>query len=198
MADRQDNSVTDGLDPLVSAEYCRLADESAPERLNHAVLKAARKAAGRNMTALWQVPWFRPVTTVAVIALSLAFILEIGDVDNPGSIIPDGDPSMPVDIPPDVFRNAADKAAVQIRDAEAAARRRSQNSGLDNAAATDTVSTVDQATLMPADQGCDTEQKSTMATWWKCIESLESHGAKALAEQEMSALLQTFPAFVEP
>ena len=198
MTDKHINGMPDDLDPRVSAEYHRLVNESAPEGLNHAVMEAARKNAGKKTTALWQVAWFRPATAVAVVALSLAFIFEINEVNNLTSTYADGDQATPADIPPDVFGEAADRAAAQIREAEATANRSSQNSGSDNPPSTDSAMTVDQASLLPVDQGCDTAQKSTMATWWKCIESLEKRGASQLAEQELSALVQAYPAFVEP
>jgi hypothetical protein len=37
-----------------------------------------------------------------------------------------------------------------------------------------------------------------MASWWRCIESLQDQGARAQAEQELATLLRSYPAFVEP
>jgi hypothetical protein len=183
---------------MVAAEYHSLANEPAPDELNHAVLYASRKALDKRPSASWQSAWLRPLATVAVIALSLTVILEFNDANNADSPLTAGGEIIQLDNSPDVFREAADNAAEQFREAEAAASRASQNSAANDPPATDSGANIDQTTLLSVDQGCDEVQRSTTGAWWKCIESLENRGASALAEQELAVLLRSYPAFVEP
>ena len=198
MTDTRENLRNDGGEPMVSAEYRSLATDRAPDELNQAVLHSSRKALGSRLSPSWRSAWFRPVASAAVIALSLAVILEFNEVGNPESPLASGDEARQIENSPDVFREAADSAAGQLRDAEATASRASQNSVPDEPPAMDSGANFDQTTLAPVDGGCNAAQRSTMTTWWECIESLESRGASALAEQELAALLGSYPAFVEP
>jgi hypothetical protein len=178
-------------DTEVSVQFRNLANESAPGKLNHAVLKAARHEALSSAAGIWQATWFRPAATAAVIALSLALVLEINDTN----ILA---PPLPAENASDAFRDAADRSAEQVREAASALTRTSQNPGADTPLSTDPGVSTDPTSLLPASQGCDEEQRSTRATWWACIESLESGGASNLAERELTALFQAFPGFVRP
>ena len=198
MTDKHEKSRDEGVDPMVSAEYHHHANESAPGELNRAVLHASRKALRNRANFGWQSAWFRPVAGVAVVALSLAMMLEFNDANNPDSPFAGGNEIIQLDNSPDVFREAADSAAEQLREAEVAASRASQNSASDEPPAMGSGANFDQTTLLPIDGGCNEAQRSTTTTWWQCIESLESRGASALAEQELAALLGSYPAFVEP
>lgn len=189
MTDNHRNSVNDGADPLVSGEYHKLAIEAAPDELNHAVLNAARKATGQRAFEGWRGSWFRPLTTVVVIALSLAVVLEFNDANNVDESMSTAE---------DVFREASDLAADQIREAEAAASRAMQNAPSDVRPPVDAATAFDPPSLSPVERGCDEQQRSSMASWWSCVESLHNRGASALAEQELVALLRSYPAFVEP
>jgi hypothetical protein len=184
MTDKHRDSVNDGADPMVSGAYRRLASETAPDDLNRAVLRAARKPTTRG----WQGAWFRPLTAAAVVALSVAMMLEFNSANNI-------DASLPATV--DAFRDASNLAAEQIREAEATASRATQNAPADtmpSAVATE----PDQPSLLPNERGCDEQQRSSMASWWRCIESLQDQGARAQAEQELATLLRSYPAFVEP
>lgn len=194
MTDKRENMSADSVDPMVADEYHSLANEPAPDELNRAVLHASRKALDKRPSAGWLSAWLRPVATVAVIALSLAVILEF----NADSPLTGGGEIIQLDNAPDVFREAADSAAEQFREAEATASRATQNSAANDPAATDSGTNIDQTTLLSDDRGCDEEQRSTTTTWWKCIESLENRGASTLAEQELAVLLRSYPAFVKP
>lgn len=198
MTDQQENGQDDGVDPLVSAEYRRLADETAPDQLNRAVLLSSRKKLGKRPIADWPSRWFRPVASAAVIALSLAMILEFNDAGISDSPFSAGDEAIPAEESTDVFREAADNAAQQLREAETAASRAAQNFTPDVPAAPASGENVDQTTLLPEVGGCDSVQRSTTAMWWQCIESLEARGASIQAEQELAALLRSYPAFVTP
>ncbi len=198
MADNNPDSMADDIDPLVSREYRKLASETVPGDLNQAVLNTARKAVGRRSSSGWHTTWFRPIATGAVIALSLGLILEMNDSANPDTPVPDTGTAQPVDNATDAFREAVDDAAEQIREAEATVNRTTQNAAPDASQAMESGADADRATLLPVDRGCDEEQRSTMAGWWNCVVSLEDRGAHGLAEQELAALLRTYPAFVEP
>jgi len=65
-------------DPRVSQVYRQLAGERAPERLDHAVLNAAREAAKASRRGA--VFWLRPVAWVTTIGLCLAIVIEIAHV----------------------------------------------------------------------------------------------------------------------
>jgi hypothetical protein len=186
------------VDSIVSAEYHSLAMDEAPGPLNRAVLHSSRKALGNRLSTHWQSAWFRPVASAAVIVLSLAVILEINDASNPESSSSLVEETIQLENSPDIFREAAEGAAGQLRDAEAEASRAAQNSSQADVPATDTAMGNDQTTLLPVEQRCDVDQRSATASWWRCIESLENRGSSALAEQELAALLRTYPAFVEP
>ena len=187
--ENQRNSA-DLSDPEVSDQFRNLASETTPDKLNHAVLKAARREV-RSPAGVWQASWFRPAATAAVIALSLALVLEINDT----SILA---PPFPAENVSDAFRDAADRSAEQVREAASAVDRTSQNSGSGTPLSTDPGVSTGRTSLLPASQGCNEEQRSTRAAWWACIESLESGGASNLAERELTALLQAFPGFVRP
>ena len=190
--------MTNDSDPLVSAEYHRLADESAPGELNRAVLRASRKGAGRDTVAKWHSAWFRPLAGAAVIMLSVAVMMEFNEISQPESPGAFGDETLRPDNADDAFRDATDIAAQQIRAAEAAATRAVQNSGPADVANTSFGTIPDQTTGLPSGQGCDARQRATTGAWWQCVESLQNRGAIVQAEQELAALLQSYPAFDVP
>lgn len=197
MTDKNRSRPTDDVDPNVSAQFRSLANESVPDNLNHAVLRAARREVRRHSVGAWQAAWLRPAATVAMVALTLALVLELNDVNILTSPLPGGDRTLPMEKTPDVFREVADDAAEQVREAEAAASRATQNSRADKPLSMDAGPRSGQTTMLPDVQECTEAQRSSMATWWACIESLESSGASILAERELAALLQAFPGFIE-
>ena len=198
MTDEHERTRNGSVDPLVSAEYHDLGNETVPAKLNRAVLHASRKALRNRRGMGWQSAWFRPLASAAVIVLSLAVMLEFNKANNTESSFAGSDEISQVDDSADVFREAADSAAVQLREAEAAASRAAENSTPDEPPAMGPGTRLDQSTLLPIDGGCDETQRSTMTTWWQCIESLENRGASVLAEQELAALLGSYPAFIKP
>jgi hypothetical protein len=179
----------DGADPLVSGEFRKLATETAPDELNQAVLNAARKATAKYAFAGWQGAWLRPLTAVAVAALSLAIVLDFNEANNIDAVLPATE---------DAFRTASDLAADQIRDAEAAADRAIQNVPTDSMPSAGAAIETARPSVLPTEQGCSEQQRSSMASWWRCVESLQDQGARALAEQELAMLLRTYPTFIEP
>ena len=196
--DKDKLTTTDGVDPTISAQYRRLAADPAPDALNQAVLRAARREVRRNSNGFWQSDWFRPTAFIAMVALSFALILEMNDANILPTHYLTSEQTRPSGNRVNVFQDAADAAARQIRDAEESASTAIQNSGAEVPSSIDTKAAADQATLSPGDRNCDARQRSTMASWWQCIEALESGGASVAAERELTALMSAFPGFVIP
>jgi len=186
------------VDPALSEQYRSIATESAPDALDSAVLRAAHTGLGKNGTPAWQPDWFRSAAFVVMVALSLALILEMDDAN----ILPTSKQTrgrtLPEENPANVFQDAAVRVTEQIRDAEVTAGSAIQNSGGDVRAATDTAAGTDQVIEPPGNPVCDEKQRSTMASWWQCIEALEASGASDAAERELTELMRTFPAFIKP
>jgi hypothetical protein len=179
----------DGADPLVSGEFHKLATETVPDELNQAILSAARKATTKYAFAGWQGAWFRPLAAAAVAALSLTIVLDFNEANNINGSLPATE---------DAFRNASDLAADQIRNAEAAANRAIQNVPTDTMPSTGASIENVQPSVLSTERGCNEQQRSSMASWWRCVESLQDQGARTLAEQELAMLLRSYPAFIEP
>ena len=198
MKDSDEKISADSVDPTLSGSYRRLADESAPVALDRAVLRSARHGARENEPADWQPEWFRPAAFVTMLALSLAIILELNEANILTPPFIAGDQILPAGGPGNVFEDAADAATEQIKDADAAAANEMPNSEPVTDSAADTDPVTSDVTLLPVDQRCSDEQRATVAKWWQCIESLESRGASDAAEEELNALLSSFPGFVEP
>lgn len=198
MTDNPEKNTAGGVDPSVSAQYRRLADESAPDQLNRAVLRAARKETRSNLTGPWQQAWLRPAGYLVMVALSLAIILEMNEANILTPPFLTGDQVLPVENTGNAFQEAADAATQQIREAEATAANSTQNPGV----VTESPMAADQdsgsTTLLPGDQSCSDDQRASIATWWRCIESLESRGASDAAERELTALVNAFPGFAAP
>lgn len=198
MTDYPEKKTADGMDPTVSAQYRRLADESAPGQLNRAVLRAARKQTRNNSTAIWQQAWLRPAGYVAMVALSLAIILEMNEANILAPPFLTGDQLLPAENTSNAFQEAADAATQQVREAEATAAESTQNPGIVTESPAAAVQDSGSATPQRGDQSCSDDQRASIATWWRCIESLESRGATDAAERELTALVNAFPGFVAP
>jgi len=72
------------VDETVSRAYREIADESAPERLNQAILGLARKAARPRYAR--SRAWTRPLAWAATVALSVAVVLEVMQLPAPDSV----------------------------------------------------------------------------------------------------------------
>lgn len=188
----------DIIDPKLSAQYRELADERAPESLNRAVLRVASKSTGWRLTGDWLAERFKPAAYIVMVALSLAVILEFNEVGilTPSFLTEEQVPG--ADNSGSIFQDAGDTAAEQIREATSAANNAMQNSGSGDVLAEDMSAGSNPVTLLPEHFNCDSAQRRTMTTWWQCIQSLESRGASAAAEQELAELVATFPDFVKP
>lgn len=74
--------MTDERNELVSQTYREVADERAPERLNEAVLKEARRAARPKYAR--SRAWTRPLAWAATIVLTVAVVVEVTQTPVPG------------------------------------------------------------------------------------------------------------------
>jgi hypothetical protein len=198
MSDNDDAKPGGDVDPAIFAQYRDLATDAVPVGLDQAVLRAAGNEIRRNTNAGWRIDWFRPAAFVVVGMLSIALILEMNDADILSTPFLKDEKTFPPEIPTNAFQEAADSAIGQIRSAEDAASSAVQNSGANAQSSSDARSTVDQFPLSPGRTDCDERERSTVTTWWRCIEALESRGASAAAEKELAALMTAFPGFVEP
>jgi hypothetical protein len=186
------------IDPALSEQYRSIATESAPDALDSAVLRAARASLGKDGTPAWQPDWFRSAAFIVMAALSFALILEMNDANILPTDVQTGGRSLAEGDSASVFQEATQSVTEQIRDAEETAGSALQNSGEDALAATDAEADTDRAIVFPGNPVCDEKQRSTMASWWQCIEALESGGASDAAERELTELMRAFPAFVRP
>lgn len=73
----------DVKDELLSRTYRESAIETAPDALNHAVLKEARRAASSRYSR--NVHWLRPMAWAATVGLCLAIVVELSNVPQPDS-----------------------------------------------------------------------------------------------------------------
>lgn len=185
------------IDEQLIARYRSVSHERVPPSLDRTVLRAASRNGGAGRMSGWLARWIKPAGYVAMVALSLAVVLEfneVGILSSPYQTderLPGGSEN--------AFESAGHSAIEQIRDATNSANNAMQDSvSLPdmpvNAAAGDDPGT----TLLPDSERCDPQQRTSVATWWQCIQSLESKGASAAAEQELTALMRAFPGFVPP
>jgi len=79
--ERNMTDMTVGVDETVSRAYREVANESAPEHLNQAILAQARKAARPRYARLRA--WTRPLAWAATVALSVAVVLEVTQLPAP-------------------------------------------------------------------------------------------------------------------
>ncbi len=187
------------VDPSLSRHYRQLATESTPDKLDRTVIRAARKEVRRLRYPSWIADHFKPAAFVVMFALSFAVILEMNDA----GIIPTSpftdEQVIPLDRPSSAFQDAAETVTEQLRDAAAIADSTIQNSVANGEKIlTESDTGADQSTLPPDEFYCDARQRSTVSTWWQCIEALENRGATVAAERELAELTRAFPGFVQP
>jgi hypothetical protein len=182
-------------DPEVSTQYRALAKETTPGRLDKIVLRAAGKAVRRDKPTGWGATWYRPVTFAATLGLSFALLLEISEFqffDSPPDL------TIQADAHPDgnAFRDAADSAAIILREVDATADESLQLSSPE-ASSTDAVSNpVLPASAAAALHHCSDEQMALPEMWWQCIQELREAGHGAAAKSELDNLQESFPQFM--
>lgn len=191
-----DNFKDDTSDHAVSAQYRRIATESAPEHLHKAVLHNANRTDAPGLAKFWVGAWLRPTVVVAVVGLSIALVFDLNYLDD-ASFPEDNTAAAPTSMPADSPFDAAAAATIeQIRAADRAARLNPGSSESPSEEIVDQVSS--EAGIQPGVAHCSEQQKMTSGLWWQCIQSLESRGNTAAATVELEALLTVFPAFELP
>ena len=179
-------------DPRVSSSYRELATERSPKKLDDAILRkahaATRPAYGRLRL------WVRPLAWAATVAISLAIVLQVTQVPDPGT---------PVEEPrqPAAGRVASDAAenkdalvpasAEVLREADDMARMRS--GAADEVALTATGPAQAFHEKQAAPRYCDEEARSTAASWIQCIEQLEADDKLVEARAERLVFEQAHP-----
>lgn len=195
MKDNDDSLANSEHDPEVSAEYRTLADETTPGKLDKIVLRAAAKAVKNNSSTGWGVTWYRPVTFVATLGLSLALLLELSDSQ---FFDPPPDFGIEADVPPDVnvFQDAANSTAITVREVDATADESLQLSS-PGAGSTEVNSDPDlPANTAAGVRYCSDEQMALPEKWWQCIQELRKAGRGAAAESELANLRESFPQYM--
>jgi hypothetical protein len=184
MTNNDDSLPSDEHDPEVSAQYRALAKDTTPNELDKIVLRAASKADKSDGSTGWSATWFRPVTFVATLGLSLALLLELSEFQ---FFDPPPDYATQADAPVDanVFQDAADSAAISVREVDATADESLQLS-----------SPTLPANAAAAVQNCSDEQMVQPEKWWQCIQELRESGNDAAAELELANLQESFPQYM--
>jgi len=181
---------------MVAAMYQEIADETTPEELTSMVLRHARKqargVANRSLT------WLRPAALTATLALSLALVLQIGNLDSTGSSTPKLESPVASGQDETIFDAAAEAGMEQIRAAESAAESNPGAAESLNAPGSQANPAPTSNRAATANQGCSAAQKSSTVTWWQCIQALEKRGMSDLARKELEALFEANPGFGVP
>lgn len=212
--DQSEENVPD-VDRQVSDQYRTLAAETAPARLDRAVLRKAKRAVradGRKPSAG---TWFRPVAFVATVGLALAIVMDLGKlgiVGPPGTTAGTAEPvpsASRAERPPDMAR-PSQTTLHEIKRQEKSGATGSAATGRDSvepaqgglaklgAAPAPSKTAAERETDGGAVAGCSAEQKTTPDGWWTCIVSLRESGRNETADRELGRLRESFPEFVLP
>jgi hypothetical protein len=173
-----DNSET-GMPRQISETYRELATESAPEHLNQAILKQAAVEVTHSRGYLFA-GWLKPVAWTAVIALSLAVVLELTELQTLS--IPD---------------SAAPASSIELRTEESSVE--SEFTRIQPAQKPDARERAEsvakpmarKASVVPA--GCDDATRASPDDWLECIRKLRESGAEELADREYEAFILEYP-----
>ncbi len=190
MTNKGDKLPNEEHDPEVSARYRALANETTPETLDRMILRSAHKAVDNSRFSGWGTSWYRPATFLATLGLSLALLLEISDFQ-----VFDPPPDVTLQPGANVFQDAADNAARNVREVDANADESLQlSNGSKNEP--DAITTTLPTSSATDGQHCSDEQLALPETWWQCIQELRETGLQAAAESELANLHKTFPQYM--
>lgn len=208
------------VDPRVSAAYRDMADERAPEHLDHVVLNAARGAAKPRWKSA--VAWLRPAAWVATIGVCLAIVIEISllqdqDITDFDGLREDTEATYPAEsmrlekadpqtAEPSAARPAQKPSSrtsddTRGRSEEADVMERMQELELRGAVLKDETAPLQlQSAPVPAsadefaeERHCDESQTADPNTWLACILELERQGLYDAARVERELLTEAFP-----
>ena len=77
-----DESMSGSLtDAAVSARYRACSDETTPVEVDRRIIRAAGNALESGAAPGWMLSWLRPATFVATLGLSIALLLELGEIE---------------------------------------------------------------------------------------------------------------------
>jgi len=168
---------------LVADAYRALSTEVTPEHVDRAVLKQASVAVARSRSYPFA-GWLKPVAWTAVIALSLAVVLEIAEIQTVA--IPD--PATPASPPAGKSELRTEESTTgreftKIQPAQQPdARERAESVAKPMAR---------KASAPPA--GCDDAARASPDDWMSCIRKLRESGATELADREYEAFILEYP-----
>lgn len=191
------NTDTDFLgedDDEFLANYRLLANETAPDALDAAVLAAADIAARGQQRESLMLRWWRPLSFASVVVLSFAIVLQVSVLQPPETSAVLTQPANSG--APSAFEAAGASVAEQVRQVERSTA--PPNNG-------DTVTTGNTAPQMAPvaptrmlEVGCKPIDRQSASSWWQCVVALERDGSATAAERELKDLLAAFPRFVSP
>lgn len=212
-------------DKAVARAYRELATERTPATVNEQVLRAAAREAGRGYPR-W-IGWLRPLAWAATVGLTLAIVLELGDIPAPDDdLVSPARPEETREAPPaDDAPSENARREIDSESADGRAAGRARNDGdrtpasaafaVDDAAMLEQAADIaavragsesrEQAPAAPASAkeaepgpACDDGSRERADTWYRCIERLRAEGNADAAEREFDELIETFPDFEPP
>lgn len=177
-----ENSETE-MQKLVSEAYQGLPKESVPEHLNQAIIKQATTEATRSRSYRFAA-WRKPVAWTAIIALSLAFVLELAELQTqsiPETVTPASPPASNSELRRE--DSAPDREFSKLRPArQPDAMERAESVALPMSR---------KASVAPI--GCDEATRKSADAWKECIQTLRESGAVEMADREYEAYILAYP-----
>lgn len=195
----QVNEHSSNIDPELSAGYREIANESAPARLDVAVLRQAAKEA-RPMSNLtnYFYSFRRPLAFAATLVLALSMVLQFDEVltdkswDLMNGVTEVGESSTGAGEISSVIDASVEHIQEQVRQGENAVSQGLRNNPMPNA--------VGGSEAMRPDivRFCDSAQTASAQLWWECIFDLDRNGRFDESESERQLLINTYPDFLPP
>lgn len=195
----QVNEHSSNIDPELSAGYREIANESAPARLDVAVLRQAAKEA-RPMSNLtnYFYSFRRPLAFAATLVLALSMVLQFDEVltdksrDLMNGVTEVGESSTGAGEISSVIDASVEHIQEQVRQGENAVSQGLRNNPMPNA--------VGGSEAMGPDlvRFCDSAQTASAQLWWECIIDLDRNGRFDESESERQLLINTYPDFLPP
>ncbi len=195
MTNNPDNQTNGAHDPEISAQYQALAKDTTPTDLDRIVLREAAKAVKSGGSAGRSAAWYRPVTFVATLGLSLALLLELSEIP---LFDPPSESGIQTDEPADanIFQDAVDSAATSVREVGAAADESLQLSNPDASSTESITNPTLPANAVTVVSQCSDEERAMPEKWWQCIQELREAGQLAAAESELANFHKAFPQYM--
>jgi hypothetical protein len=196
---------TDTDDTRIRDTYRDLAKERSRADLDRKILAMAAGEA-RTRYGLTRA-WIRPVAWAATIGLSLAFILEISQL-NDGAVPAETPAAAPAPVKTRIKEEVrpesvqSDAAADDTFAAKDQARPRSGGARALKATVAEPAAATLQETsslekIERPEPHCDDAARRSAESWYECILRLREEGLEAEAASELEVLRDTFPAFRE-